>query len=451
MSKEGKKSNSDLKIMEWRFNQFLGEKLTYEQIKSDPENESFLVTNVKFSSDGSNVVVSDKGGRVIIFKKSEQKGKQPKLDYFFEYPAQEKDFDVQKSIEYSEEVKGLCILPSDNYNKLDILTSGYRTIKLDRIYKDKVRTFDNNKNENNILIPKVSGVKEEIKSKTKRLFRCSQSGEVHSLGINKFNTNQFMSSDEYKVYLWDFNYNDDVYTPIDIEPSIEQINLEKITKCKYIEDNPHIFIYGTNKGNIRLCDLRTNTDMMKFQTKFYDEKANVNNVIANSLLSVHDISANLNDKYTFATRHYFQVNLWDIRMQNSPSSKFLTYEPIINRLTYLYQNNYLADKFSLDADKTGKYILTGGYNNMFHVIDINQRLNTQIIIDDVNEKLMNTNVVRRVNAKGSCGYKKDDPHAQNVNFDKKILNQAYSPVENFALLIVYNCIYSYSGNIAKKK
>ena len=57
MSKEGKKSNTDLKIMEWRFNQFLGEKLTYEQIKSDPENESFLVTDVKFSSDGNNVVV----------------------------------------------------------------------------------------------------------------------------------------------------------------------------------------------------------------------------------------------------------------------------------------------------------------------------------------------------------------------------------------------------------
>ena len=71
MSKEGKKSNNDLKIMEWRFNQFLGEKLTYEQIKSDPENESFLVTDIKFSSDGNNVVVSDKGGRAIIFKKSE--------------------------------------------------------------------------------------------------------------------------------------------------------------------------------------------------------------------------------------------------------------------------------------------------------------------------------------------------------------------------------------------
>ena len=30
---EEKKSNDELKILEWRFNQFLGEKLTNEQIK----------------------------------------------------------------------------------------------------------------------------------------------------------------------------------------------------------------------------------------------------------------------------------------------------------------------------------------------------------------------------------------------------------------------------------
>ena len=57
--KDKKKSNSNLKIMEWRFNQFLGEKLTYQQIKEDTENESFLVTDIKFSGDGENVVVSD--------------------------------------------------------------------------------------------------------------------------------------------------------------------------------------------------------------------------------------------------------------------------------------------------------------------------------------------------------------------------------------------------------
>ena len=103
------------------------------------------------------------------------------------------------------------------------------------------------------------------------------------------------------------------------------------------------------------------------------------------MLSVHDINTNIAvNSYTFATRHYFSVNLWDMRKTNEPSSKFLTYEPVINKLTYLYQNNYLNDTFSLDTDPTGKYVLTGGYNNMFHVIDTEQRLNTQIVIDDMN-------------------------------------------------------------------
>ena len=116
--KAKKKGNSNLKIMEWRFNQFLGEKLTYQQIKEDPENESFLVTDIKFSGDGENVAVSDKGGRVIIFKKTDSKKGIPKLEYYYEFPAQEKDFDAQRSIEYTEEIKALEIMPSSNYKKL---------------------------------------------------------------------------------------------------------------------------------------------------------------------------------------------------------------------------------------------------------------------------------------------------------------------------------------------
>ena len=80
------KPTSDLKIIEWRYNQFLGEKISYRDIKKDPNNETFQVTDIKFSNDASNIIVSDKGGRIIIFKNNEYKGKQ-KLDYFFEFPA----------------------------------------------------------------------------------------------------------------------------------------------------------------------------------------------------------------------------------------------------------------------------------------------------------------------------------------------------------------------------
>ena len=70
--KESKsRSNNNLAIMEWRFNQFLGERLTYEEIRNDPENETFLVTDIKFT----HVIVSDKGGRVITFRHKRKKSK----------------------------------------------------------------------------------------------------------------------------------------------------------------------------------------------------------------------------------------------------------------------------------------------------------------------------------------------------------------------------------------
>ena len=444
--KAKKKGNSNLKIMEWRFNQFLGEKLTYQQIKEDPENESFLVTDIKFSGDGKNVAVSDKGGRVIIFKKTDSKKGIPKLEYYYEFPAQEKDFDAQRSIEYTEEIKALEIMPSSNYKKIDILTAGYRTIKLDRIYQDQIPKFEDIEKDD--IIPKFISSTPEVKNTTKKQFLSNNSGEINSLSVNKENPCNFISSDEYKVYLWDINYSQkDLYTPVDIDPMNESTTAERITKSAYIDYDPHIFIYGTSNGNIRVCDLRIGSEQLKFETTYKDEKSDMNSAIANSLLSVHDISTVLSNKYSFATRHYFSINLWDMRKQNSPTCKFLTYEPIINKLSYLYQNNYINDKFSLSTDNTGKFILTGGYNNMFHVIDTEQRLNTQIVIDDSNEKTMNTNVIRKINAKGSCFYKKDDQSINNINFDKKITHQIYSPIENYSLLIVYNCIYSYSGRV----
>ena len=472
---EEKKSNDELKIMEWRFNQFLGEKLTPDQLKQDPENESFIVTNSKFSPDGNYVVVTDKGGRVIIFKKtglkpikseekiesekeSEKSKKFPKLDYFYEFPAHEKDFDIHKSIEYPEEIKCLTILPGSSHEKLDIMTASYRNIKIDRIYKDKIRVFDQYNSisiDDKLQIPKISFTKNEIKHKTKKIFSCPHSNEINSVSDNKINRNNFISSDDFKILLWDINVSDEVFDIVDIENQSQNMDLEnpeKITKSVVCEYNPHLFAYGTNKGNIKYCDLRSSSDHLVFSKNLKDENTNLNKTIfANSLLSVHDICMNLSNFYSFATRHYLSVNLWDIRKQNEPTNKFLLYEPIINKLSYLYQNNYLCDKFNLSIDKDGKYLLTGGYNNMFHVIDIEQRLNSQIVIDDMNEKIMNTNVIRKINSKGCCYYKKDDPSISNIDFDKKILNLAYSPVEDYTMLITLNCIYSYSGSVTKKE
>jgi serine/threonine-protein phosphatase 2A regulatory subunit B len=219
-----------------------------------------------------------------------------------------------------------------------------------------------------------------------------------------------------------------------------------------------MFAIGTNFGNIKLCDLRSNTDYLKYSSNFIDEFSNIiksgfnlsKTPFSYQVMGVHDIEF-INDNL-FATRHFLSVNLWDRRMNTSPINKFLVYEPVINKLSHLYKNNYLAnDKFELSISPDGKYILTGGYNNMFHVFDINQRLNTQCVIDDTSEKTLNLNIIRKINTKGSCFYKKEDPSYSQIDFDMKILHHCYSQKDNWIALADNNCIYTYNGNIIVKE
>ena len=272
---------------------------------------------------------------------------------------------------------------------------------------------------------------------------------INSLCINTTNDNQLISSDEYKIFLWDINYNgNEVYNPVDLDRGMEREESEKIAKCTYSGINPNVFLYGTDHGNIKVCDLRTSTDQLSFQTNFNGEKTSISNFLTQSLLSIQDISSKLNDNYSFVTRHYFSLNFWDIRKQSCCSGKILLYEPNIKKLPYLFSNNYLRDKFSISIDKTGNYILTGGYNNIFHVVDVKERLNSQIVIDDTDEKLLNRNIIRKINSKGQCDYKdvqamKDYPY----NYNNKIICHDFSQTDNFIMIGVQNCIYTYSGKL----
>ncbi len=226
--KDEKKHQEELKIMEWRFNQFLGEKLSIEDIKSNPDNESFLVTDVHFSPDGLYSIVSDKGGRLIIFRKTQSnRARNPKLAYHYEYAAHEKEFDRHKSCEYSEGIRAFTILENQNSNNIDILSAGYRNIKLDRVFNSKSCIFDTDINPTSsttLTVPKLKEKNYEVKHKTKAEFKAHNS-EIKSVSENKEFTNNFISCDEFKVFLWDMNNSKEVYNPVDLEPAAVDVRV----------------------------------------------------------------------------------------------------------------------------------------------------------------------------------------------------------------------------------
>jgi len=256
------------------------------------------------------------------------------------------------------------VLESKNTNNIDILSAGYRKIKLDSV---NISLPD----ENDTTEPNLTESSKEITNKTKAEF-IGHNNEIRSISNNKLFTNNFISAEDFKVFLWDMNSTQQVNkTIIDLEKSSEFP--EKITVAKYSSYNPNIFGYGTSKGVLKVCDLRTSSDSLEFSKSYFDENAGLNKTIfASSIMSVHDINFNIMNDLNVTTRHYLSLNYWDMRKTDAPTTKILLYEPIISKLSYLLENGYMSDKFSLSSDPTGKIMITGGYNNMFHFVDIDQ-------------------------------------------------------------------------------
>jgi serine/threonine-protein phosphatase 2A regulatory subunit B len=456
-----------LNIKEWRFNQFLGEKMRLEDFH-DEDNQGYIIAAMKMSENGKYLIIGDKGGRIIIFKRESREkhshSNSPnhhvnKLNYYFEYNAYEKDFDVHKSIEYNEVVRCIDVLPH-NYNsqgKIDILSCGYRTIKLHRVYNKKNNYYLKNNECNDISglkLPIVKSNKTELSTKLRKNICLTNSTELNNIQVNKTFPEQFIACCSNKVHLFDLNHLNVAYVLFDLNNQEEdEAAEESLSVAKINNYNANLFTLGTTKGNIKVCDFRTTSDFSKFHTNYLDEFSNIlksgfnfsKTLFSFQIMSVHDLEF-ISDYY-LASRHFLSINIWDIRMNSTPVNKFLTYEPLIAKLSYLYRNKHLSnDKFQLSVSKDGNNILTGGYNSMFHVFDLKQKLNTQCFIDESADRVVNTNIVRKINSKGSCFYKKEETDLNDFNYNSKILKHCYSANEDWIVLAQQNCIYSYVGN-----
>lgn len=425
-----------LKILEWKFNQNLGESISMDDFKENQENESFLLTNMKYSDDGSHLVVSDKGGRVIIFKnKKPRREESTKLEYLREFQSQIPEYDILKTVNYDESVRALDIWPTSSSENLSIITAGFRNIKVEKFVFSRKKKFVKDQFEA-LSVPKVRESSYCFKNVTKHNIKSLHEKEINSVSINKVNNNQFLSSDAESVVLWDVDHINNPW-------NLVNINIEdEISKTHFSQINPSIFLIGTVNGGIYHCDLRVSSDILGNSQKFIeDNRYGEHTIFHPNIVATHDVCFFPDNEYTFASRHLLNVNLWDIRVNKEPTSKLMLYEPLIQQLSRCYQKTNLQDRFNLSCSKDGNYLVTGGYDNMCHIIDVKNRLNTQLTIDP--EKPNNLNLIRKFNSKGNCNYKQD--LYKDIKYKRKITNVAYSPIENISVMGVMNCVYSYKG------
>ena len=139
----------------------------------------------------------------------------------------------------------------------------------------------------------------------------------------------------------------------------------------------------------------------------------------------------MNSNKYIVSRDYLTVKIWDICNNKKPLNTFLIQENLKSKLCEMIENEAIFDKFKVSVSPDSNSIITGNYNNNFHLIDVDGT-NTQY---EVNYKKATTS---RPIVKGS-----NTPIAK-MDYEKKLLACDFNPKKNIMAVASLNCFFTYA-------
>lgn len=174
----------------------------------------------------------------------------------------------------------------------------------------------------------------------------------HNYNINSLSTapdgESFLSADDLRVNLWNFENNLLAYNVVDLKPpNIEEL-AEVITHVEYHPVRSDIFLFSSSKGYICHCDMRVSSSFEKSSTFFMvDEDPSRKHFFTDIINSVSRAKFSpLNENQIFS-RDYLAVHIWDIRNTKSPSKTFNATDYLERKLCEVYESETIFDKFDL--------------------------------------------------------------------------------------------------------
>ena len=127
---------------EWRFRQCFGERAPGEEV-----HEADLISALEFSHDGERLATGDRGGRVVLFERSnggdagspKRRAQRVDFRYSTEFQSHEPEFDYLKSLEIEEKINQIRWCNRTNGAHF-LLSANDKTIKLWKVYERRVQT-----------------------------------------------------------------------------------------------------------------------------------------------------------------------------------------------------------------------------------------------------------------------------------------------------------------------
>ncbi|THD28177.1 Serine/threonine-protein phosphatase 2A 55 kDa regulatory subunit B [Fasciola hepatica] len=293
------------------------------------------------------------------------------------------EFDVLKSQAIDERITIIRWLPRSAQSHF-LLSSNERTIKLWRLSDVPQQSFTNmnfpteHGCRRKIIIRSLSDIKVPIcntrpVSPSVRVWNKKEFDRAHSFCITGISTSTdretFFSCDALRINLWHLNVTGEVFSIMDrpLDSIDDRTHLVTGLDCSNV--SPSIFAYCTNRGSVRLHDMRLSTScdlpVMVFDSISPDEP-NIWTLFVNAFTDVK--MGQTSDRFIY-TRDYLTAKVWDTRMSTSPVETYPVQTELRSHLSVLYESELLCDDFKLSVSSDDRFIVTGSYNRSVKVFD----------------------------------------------------------------------------------
>lgn len=217
----------------WKFSQCFGDKGDIENI-----TEADIISTVEFDHTGDFLATGDRGGRVVLFERNENK-KTCEYKFYTEFQSHDAEFDYLKSLEIEEKINKIKWLKRSNESKF-LLSTNDKTIKLWKVFDKQIKIVSENNHNNlnlnmsnesttninnqlekfqtnpnlisnpfmeSLKLPRLTYHDTIIAAQPKKVYANAHAYHINSISVNS-DEETFISSDDLRINLWNLGIED---------------------------------------------------------------------------------------------------------------------------------------------------------------------------------------------------------------------------------------------------
>ncbi|SAM08012.1 hypothetical protein [Absidia glauca] len=432
----------------WKFAQCFGDKG-----ESDDITEADIITAVEFDHTGDFLVTGDRGTMTneketyLVGPAAIKKGCEYK--FHTEFQSHEAEFDYLKSLEIEEKINKIKWCRRQNSAHF-LLSTNDKTIKLWKVFEKSLKVVSESVLNDGpqplssaLRIPKLAHQDTIIAAAPRKVYANAHAYHINSISTNS-DSETYISADDLRINLWNLNISDQSFNIVDIKPANMEELTEVITAAEFHPYHCNMFMYSSSKGTIKLSDMRESALCDQHAKNFEETEDPASRSFFSEIISsVSDISFSHDGRYILS-RDYLTLKIWDINMDNKPVQTINIHDQLRSKLCDLYENDCIFDKFECTFSGDDSHVMTGSYNNTFHLYDREGKSDITLQADKSAFKAKrlgsSKNKMAMTRGSGKGGVVGSDP----TDFNKKILHSSWHPQENTIAVAATNNLFIFT-------